>query len=255
MLLGIDHLVIAVPDVEAAAASLEHEVGLAVGPGGRHRAWGTANRLAWLGDAFVELIAIEDEALARGTWVGAATLAQLDRGGGLVVAPLATDSIDADVAALRALGSEIGDPVAGDRLRPDGRTVRWTLARPPAVGPTVPFLIEHDTSAAEWTPEERAQRAVLTHAVGGPIRLEVLELVVGDVGRAVQQLMRTVGLRFRPSLAGRGARDTTIGPHVLRLRPARPGEAGQTAIVHLAGPGLPARTASVLGLDWVLRPG
>jgi hypothetical protein len=255
MLLGIDHLVIAVEDVDAAAETLERDVGLAVSPGGRHRSWGTRNRLAWLGDAFVELIGVEDASLAKDTWVGAATLATLERGGGLVVAPLATDDIAADVAALRALGSEMGDPVAGDRLRPDGRVVRWNLARPPVISPTMPFLIEHDTGAAEWTPRDRAERAAQIHPVGGPVRLESVELPVTDVGRTVQRLMRGVGLRFRPSLAGRGSRDTTIGPHLLRIRPERRDDAGRTAIVHLAGPGLPERTTDSVGLGWVLRSG
>ena len=33
--------------------------------------------------------------------------------------------------------------------------------------------------------------------------------------------LRTLDLRFRPSLSGRGARDTDIGLQVLRLRPRR----------------------------------
>jgi hypothetical protein len=254
VLLGIDHLVIAVRDTDAAAASLERSVGLAVGPGGRHPAWGTANRLAWLGDVFIELIGVEDEALARDTWVGAATLARLRDGAGLLVAPLATDDIVTDVAALQALGSSIGEPVAGERVRPDGAVVRWRLARPPAPSPTEPFLIEHDTSAAEWTPDERARRAEVRHPAGGPIRLETLELPVQDVGRAAQRLTRGVGLRFRPSLAGGGSRDSTIGPHVLRLRPVRRDDAGLTAVVRLAGAGVPERTVDAVGCRWVLRP-
>ena len=60
MLLGIDHLVVAVESVEAAAEELDGELGLAFTGGGRHEAWGTYNRLAFLGDTFVELIGVFD---------------------------------------------------------------------------------------------------------------------------------------------------------------------------------------------------
>ena len=45
MLVGIDHLVIACADPDAAAADLEREVGVRAAGGGRHRALGTFNRL------------------------------------------------------------------------------------------------------------------------------------------------------------------------------------------------------------------
>ena len=60
MLLGIDHLVIAVPDPDAAAADLEAALGLAATGGGRHERAGTFNRLIFLGDAYLELIGVWD---------------------------------------------------------------------------------------------------------------------------------------------------------------------------------------------------
>ena len=79
MLLGIDHLVIAVADPEAAAAELEAELGLAATGGGRHAA-GTHNRLVFLGDAYLELIGVWDRALALGHPIGAAVVRALDAG-------------------------------------------------------------------------------------------------------------------------------------------------------------------------------
>ena len=64
MLLGIDHLVIAVRDPDAAAATMEADLGLAVTGGGRHEHAGTFNRLAFLGDTYLELIGVFDRALA-----------------------------------------------------------------------------------------------------------------------------------------------------------------------------------------------
>ena len=48
MVTGIDHLVIAVPDLDSAAQELEQGIGLAVTGGGRHADAGTANRIAFL---------------------------------------------------------------------------------------------------------------------------------------------------------------------------------------------------------------
>jgi hypothetical protein len=84
MLLGIDHLVIAVDDADEAAAQLELEPGLAATGGGRHDTLGTVNRLIWLGESYLELIGVFDRRLAEASWLGAPTLRTLDMGGGLV---------------------------------------------------------------------------------------------------------------------------------------------------------------------------
>ena len=132
MLLGIDHLVIAVRDPDAAAATIERDLGIAFTGGGRHDAWGTFNRLAFLGDTYLELIGVFDRALVAsptGSAVGRATLALLDAGReGLATFALATDDIDGDVGRLRAAGSSIASPVDGSRTRPDGEVVRWRTA-------------------------------------------------------------------------------------------------------------------------------
>ena len=139
MLLGIDHLVIAVRDLDDAADELERRVGLAATGGGRHPTLGTQNRLAWLGDTYLELVSIADRSVAEGSWLGVPTLAALERGDGLATWAIATDSIDADVEALRAIGSGFGESTPGERLRPDGAVVRWRLAIGGALGPAEPW--------------------------------------------------------------------------------------------------------------------
>ena len=244
MLQGIDHLVIAVPDPDAAAADLETRLGLKPGGGGRHDLLGTYNRLVWLGDTYLELIGVFDPELAAGSWVGAPTLRALERGGGLATWAIATDAIDDDVSAFRARGSELTDPAAGERRRPDGEVVRWRLAAAPQLDPGLPpFLIEHDTGAAEWTPIDRATRA------DGPARLTVLELSVDEVNRTSQAFLRSGGLRFRPSLTGGGARDANIGRQTVRLRPRRDADAPHST-VHLTIRGRAAADVELLGLRW-----
>lgn len=221
MLLGIDHLVIAVPDPDAAAAELEAALGLAATGGGRHAA-GTHNRLVFLGDAYLELIGAWDRDLALGHPVGAAVVRALDAGEpGLVAWALATDGVRREVAALRAGGSAIGEAIPGSRTRPDGTVVAWQCAFPPLLGPgEPPFLIEHELVGPEWGDEARNARARFVHPFGGTARLVGLELAVPDPRAIAEAYERTVGVAVAPGPgAVPGEREGTIGEHRLRLVP------------------------------------
>jgi len=253
MLLGIDHLVIAVADPDHAAAELERNLGLTSAGGGRHDALGTFNRLVWLGDSYLELIGVFERTLAERSWLGVPTLRMLELGGGLATWAIATDALAADLAALHAAGSDLGDPIAGERRRPDGALIRWRLATPRLLGPSEPpFIIEHDSTSAEWTPAERAARRAVPHPPGGTVRLEALELAVDDVNQAIQRFRRTVGLRFRPSLTGGGSRDADVGAQIVRLRPRRSGSG--SAVIRLAAPVPEEQIVELLGCRWVVRP-
>lgn len=253
MFIGIDHLVIAVADPGDAAAQLERELGLSATGGGRHHALGTFNRLVWLGDSYLELIGVFDRALAEKSWIGVPTVRMLDIGGGLVTWAIATDALETDLASLRATGTDLGDPIAGERRREDGAVVRWRLAMPSLLGPSEPpFLIEHDSASAEWTPADRAARLAQAHPLGGSVGLKALELPVDDVSRTIQRFARTVRLQFRPSLTGGGSRDADVGGQIVRLRPRR-GASG-SAVIHLAAPVPKERVVERLGCRWVLRP-
>jgi glyoxalase-like protein len=253
MFLGIDHLVIAVADPDQGAAQLEQELGLAATGGGRHDALGTFNRLIWLGDSYLELVGVFDRRLAESSWLGAPTLRTLETGGGLATWAIATDELDRDLVALGAAGSDLGQPIAGDRRRTDGRIVHWRISLPPHLGPgEPPFLIEHSPTSAEWTPTDRATRSAQRHPIGGPVRIEALELPVDDVNASIQRLLRTTGLRFRPSLSGGGSRDADIGGQIVRLRPRRGGSG--SAVIRLTAPIPEPRTAELLGCRWFVRP-
>jgi len=247
MLTGIDHLVIAVEDPDAAVRTLATTFGLPPGGGGRHESQGTFNRLIWFGDTYLELIGVFDRALAAESWIGAPTLRALDAGGGLATWAIATDALEADVARLRAEGSDLATPLAGERVRPDGGIVRWRLAAGPQLAPAAPFLIEHDARGAEWTPDDRAARAA------DPGRLTAIELNVDDVAATTMRLLRTLDLRFRPSLRGGGARDADIGRQIARVRPRRRDPVPATTI-RLAIPGRAPLEADLLGCRWLVDP-
>ncbi len=266
MLVGLDHLIVAVADLDAAAQRISSSLGLEVSGGGRHPTLGTRNRLVWWGDSYLELVAVEDAgaAAAAGNWFGAAVAAAP-----VAAAPVAGDGAGAQGAPVGlALASDdlttdarSAEITNGQRTRPDGRVVRWRMARPggaagpragglPGPWPTV-FMIEHDRSAAEWTDAERAQRAGAVHPLGTPVRLRVVTLGVASVTGTVGRLGSEFALLFRPALVGGGARDASLGRQTLRVAPARPGEPIMT--VDLQG-GHESRELDLLGCRWRFSP-
>ena len=253
MLTGIDHVILGVADVDAAAAHIEATLGLRAGPGGRHDAHGTHNRLIWLGDSYVELMGVFDAVLAAESWWGRHLLRVLSAApAGMAGVVVASTDLDADIALLRSRASPISEPAPGERVRLAGDVVRWRIGRLPEPDPDLglTFLIEHDTGAAEWRAVDRAARASEAHPLGGPARLVRLELAVDSVHSTSLRLLRNFGLQFRPSLAGSGARDASVGSQTLRLLAARR-DASATIVIR-AGPR--TRTVDLLGVRWEFVP-
>ncbi|HXF74386.1 MAG TPA: VOC family protein [Actinomycetota bacterium] len=137
-MLRIDHVVFAVRDLEAAAARLWREHGLAAVPGGRHPAWGTGNAIVPLGEDYVELLAAVDEERARASDLGRAILERAEAGDRPFAVCLRTDDLD---AVAGRLGLAI---VEGMRTRPDGTELRWRSAGLDRTvhDPSLPFFIE-----------------------------------------------------------------------------------------------------------------
>jgi hypothetical protein len=253
MLTGLDHVIVVVPNPDDAAAQIEKQLGIRAGPGGRHEQYGSFNRLIWLGDSYIELLGISDAQLARTAWFGPHALGVLERSGsGYVGLSLVADDLDAEMEVLHQQGSRFGPPEEGERARPDSRIVRWKVAVAGEPDPELGhiFLIEHDMSSAEWTAADRAERAREGHPLGTPVRLTHVELPVRDMRGTTMRLHRDVGLQFRPSLVGGGARDASLGEQTLRLVPAT---AGTLPTVGLRGGGS-VRELTAFGCRWLLEP-
>lgn len=131
-------MIVAVGDLAAAADRFERGHGLKSVEGGRHRGLGTGNRIVPLGDSYVELMAVVDEAEAEGSplaaWVRS-TCADGDRLGALC---LRTDDVRSIAARLGAPALPMG------RVRPDGSELRWELAglEQTLADPRLPFFIQ-----------------------------------------------------------------------------------------------------------------
>jgi hypothetical protein len=252
MLLGVDHLVIAVPDPDAAASALEEALGLAATGGGRHES-GTWNRLVFLGDTYLELIGVWDAGRAAAHPIGAAALATLQgAGAGLATLALATDGIASDTDALRAAGSAMSPPVHGSRLRADGERVAWQTAAGPRLGPDLPpFLIEHELTGSEWGEAARADRACFEHPFGGIARLIGVEIPVPDPTATAAAWLTTLGVRFAPTSDAEGSRGAQLGDHHIRLVSAGETLPTPPAVVAILGSASLGAVVDLLGVRFV----
>jgi catechol 2,3-dioxygenase-like lactoylglutathione lyase family enzyme len=213
MLTGIDHLVIAVPDLATASKSYA-DLGFTVVPGGRHPV-GTHNALiAFTDGSYVELIAFYEQNPRHKWWQ------PLERGGGLVDFCMQTDDLLADTAAFRQAGVPIDDPSPLSRVRPDGYELKWVLSIP-RVGfrAVAPFLIQDHTPREERVPREHR------HA-NGVSGIGAVTVAVDDVARVRGWYADVLGRpgedAARDDLDASGAR-FTVGPHALEfLQPRRP---------------------------------
>ncbi|RIK93907.1 MAG: hypothetical protein DCC71_23660 [Proteobacteria bacterium] len=139
---ALDHLVVAVRDLAAAAASYEQLLGRAPSWRGAHPGWGTANALFRLDDTYLELLC-PDGAGA----LGDALRARLAGAGeGLIGFALGTADADACHARLRAAGLAAAEPADGEgRDAHTGAVRRWRNVAIPAEASrgVLVFGIEH----------------------------------------------------------------------------------------------------------------
>src|SRR5919198_4393569 len=152
MLRYVDHAIIAVANLDAAARDYEQLLGFAVSAGGAHPGAGTQNRLIVLDPTYIELIArLPGASLGEQSPV----TPLFARAPGSISFALASDDLDADIAAMRVRGVPVSGPHAGRLEGPRGTGRGWRTARP---GEDVrlggapwrlPFLMPHDTAGEE----------------------------------------------------------------------------------------------------------
>jgi Glyoxalase-like domain len=252
MVTGIDHLVIAVPDLDTAAQELEQGIGLAVTGGGRHPGVGTANRIAFLADAsYLELMTVEGRDAAAARPLGAAVMRVLEeRGGGLVSYALVDDHLETTVVELQANGSSLGDVEQGSRTRHDGELVEWWTAFPPSLGlDSVPFLIRHAYTGTEWGPAALAERRELVHPIGSPVVLARLDVATPDPPDLAARYAHELGLEFWAVV---DLAVCSVGRHVIRLVPTR--EMETPAAITLGAQVEAPRSSQVFGLRIDVEP-
>lgn len=135
--LRLDHVILAVRDLDAAAATLKARFGLDSHFGGEHPGFGTANRIVPLGDAYLELFGVVDHEAAAGSPVGTWLGLQLQQGEHLLGWCVRSDDVEAVAARLGLIVQ------AGVRRLPDGSDVHWRSAGMDVAlaEPWLPFFI------------------------------------------------------------------------------------------------------------------
>ena len=188
----LDHLVYAVPDLDAACAAVAKNSGVTPTAGGVHPGRGTHNALVGLaGGAYLELIAAHptEPHGPNGRWMGV----------DLVIAPTLTRWAirGVDVAAFAKTLRDAGYPqlarlAVGQRRTPGGQTLRWHMTEPqpaPAVE-VIPFAL--DWSESEAHPAD---------GLASEVTLETLRLERPEAGR-VGALFARLGLSGYEIAAG-----------------------------------------------------
>lgn len=170
----LDHLVWAVPDLEAAVEALQSEWGCRIYPGGRHPAWGSHNAILPLrGGSYLEIIAPHDEPPESGARIFGLDEIETRPGGALQawgLRPLSRgedDPMARLTAAALSQGLDLGDVLPGSRRTPDGTLLTWEITDPftDRLSGIAPFLIH-------WGDTPQPSQ------LGAP-EVELLELEIG----------------------------------------------------------------------------
>ena len=155
-MLALDHVIIAVGDLDAAADRLLEQHGLGSVPGGVHAGFGTANRIVPLGDSYIELMGVVDTEVAAKNFLGEYLLGFLADGDRLFAWCVRTDDISWDA---KRIGS---GAVPMSRRKPDGSELSWRLTglEGALADRSLPFFIQWDGHADAHPGRDPAEHRV-----------------------------------------------------------------------------------------------
>lgn len=225
MIARIDHLVVPVPDLEAASAAYER-LGVTLTAYTAHEGMGTANRACFVGSGpddfcYLELLAVLDPAVVR-AGPRRHYLEAAERGGGLAALAFGAGQFHDTASALKAAGMEVDlrDVRAGD-----GRIIGKTAAV--ASGPDFPFpfvVIEYPES---WEARFERSRAAGRFAHTFPLkRLDHVAVFTRDIDDACRMWAERLGIQVTGEVraAGMVIRQLRVGAATVELiAPDAPG--------------------------------
>jgi hypothetical protein len=204
---GIDHAVVAVKDLDAAAANWK-QLGFTISPRGTHSAhMGTGNYTIMLGEDYMELLGV-----LNATEHNAPSRAYLEQtGGGIERVAFTTPSAAAGAAELRTMGYEAIGPTDFERpvLMPDGTksaakfaTFLWPVKEAP--GGVRLFACQHKTRETVWIPE------LQTHA-NTAHRIARVFIVTPKAEEDAEQLAKMIAGEVRMDTDGSAVVPTGFG--------------------------------------------
>lgn len=195
MAFSLDHVVIAVSDLETAITDYR-ALGFTVYPGGVHHGGVSHNALVIFADgSYFELIAYR-QAAADVRWWQVLSKA----GEGFVDFALLPDNTERDLAAARDRGLALDGPLAGGRLRPDGARLDWQIVRPKTTD--LPFWCGDVTPRTLRVPEG----GMRVHA-NGVTGVASVKVAVGNVETSAGRYAALAG----PAAVKRSNGSTRVG--------------------------------------------
>jgi catechol 2,3-dioxygenase-like lactoylglutathione lyase family enzyme len=244
MTILLDHVSHWVNDRDAAADTLRG-LGLNATSGGQHIGFGSANHLCYFDLFYIEMLAIENaaEALASGSGICRQAVSFLEQGEGFGNIAFETETLDEDVAAMRAHGLQVDDPIRMERVQPDGFISVSRIVYPASATPTaipLPILIERSIRPAERAPMLRAKGVIADHAAG-VMTVDHVALCTSDLEAALDLLRRfgldgTVTRYEDTALNATCLRVETDRGGVVLCTPTGPGPVKDALALHGAGP-------------------
>lgn len=206
MIRGIDHIVIAGPDLDPLTETFR-SLGFSVVGGGKHPI-GSYNTLIGLADgAYIELLSFYEDSPNHYWWD-----AVHKRGGGLIDFCMQTDDIRGDYAIFESQGVEMSPLVGLSRVRVDGYQLAWLNNE--IYGEyqgLIPFVIEDQTPRAERVPKENQHANQVTG-------IDAITLVARDLEltrRVMDAALRQRGQPLRDDNLGASGIAYHVGPHRL----------------------------------------
>jgi hypothetical protein len=181
MAFALDHVVIAVSDLDRAVADYQ-ALGFTVYPGGVHHGGVSHNALVVLADgAYFEIIAYR-HAAPDSRWWQVLTSA----GEGFVDFAVLPENTERDFNAAQARGLDIERPTPGGRLRLDGVRLDWQIVRPATTD--LPFW------CGDVTPRElRVPEGVIRRHANGVTGIATVRIVVADLAVSTTRFRALAG--------------------------------------------------------------
>ncbi len=202
--LTLDHLAIAVRELDRATASYNKLLGLAPSWHGDHPTYGTANVLFRLPETYIELLAPASERTGAGLqpavkspWLQALRQRLDTTGEGLYAIALGTGNIEGAVASAREHGLSVSDPAHGDGVDQEtGARREWRNARiaPESTRQVLAFFIQHDS------PPDALPRAQAVDAHACVTSIDHVVLASSDLTDCAQLWHETLGLDLRATV-------------------------------------------------------
>ena len=202
--LYLDHVLIAVRDLNRAVRSFQDNLGFSVTPEGVHPGRGSHNRLVVFGPEYLELIAVRD--LSQGLF-RPNILPFLESREGLFLFAMGTDDVDGRYLDLQRRGVAINEPVDGTRQAVEGAAAySWRQAEiaPDETPGSQTFFIQHHQTFSE----RYSKPSELTKHANGITGIHHLTLAVWDAEAAAARWQQVFGLDAFPAedLRSKGVR-------------------------------------------------